>query len=102
MQKMMMMMIMLTATTPAVLGGGGSCAAARKCCDGRDPDCAVGRDDADEEYYDYTRREVPKKLVFDACHRNENRKEYNTRDFFLLFNKYRQDTLGTQYSCNFN
>ncbi len=22
-------------------GGGGSCAAARKCCDGKDPDCAV-------------------------------------------------------------
>ncbi len=23
------------------LRGGGSCAAARKCCDGKDPDCAV-------------------------------------------------------------
>ena len=52
----MILMLLTTAATMVIGGGGGSCAAARKCCDGRDPDCAVGQGDEDEDYYDYNRR----------------------------------------------
>lgn len=53
--QMMLMLLLATGATTVLGGGGGSCAAARKCCDGRDPDCAAGRSDEDEDYYDYNR-----------------------------------------------
>jgi hypothetical protein len=39
--KIVLLLLWLVEVVVGTRGGGGSCAAARKCCDGKDPDCAV-------------------------------------------------------------
>ncbi len=67
----MLLLLWLVEVVVGTRRGGGSCAAARKCCDGKDPDCAVpsvSEEDASKRHGEKkTEKLLPKKIKKTFC-----------------------------------